>query len=263
MLCDPSENRPNPEVAMTRPTAHPFNLIEIVIALGVVAIGVTALLGMFPIAANTTRDALAEAYTSQAASEMLHSLESFIQRDWTNWVNNGADSFVSSRIPVDADRADFAVGYADSDAADEATALNPEGTLYVYDSDRNDLTFTKDNLRYKVIRYMDRGTGNPPYANKYDRDTDLVDFEAIMVVCRSHSLVFDRNEDGIVTLPVPPETSVLSADDLTGDGKWSDADDTIAYGIAVQLNVEISWPAKVPYDRRQKAFYALEVFRRQ
>jgi hypothetical protein len=31
-------------------------------------------------------------------------------------------------------------------------------------------------------------------------------------------------------------------------------------GIGVTLNVEVTWPAELPYERRQKAYYALEVF---
>ena len=32
------------------------------------------------------------------------------------------------------------------------------------------------------------------------------------------------------------------------------------YKMAVQLNVEVSWPANLPYAARQKSHYVLEVF---
>lgn len=77
---------------------------------------------------------------------------------------------------------------------------------------------------YQVISY--RGAGSPP---------DNVDFRAIMFVWWS----------GIELLKDRPNLG-----------------DTNEH-IGVTLNVEVTWPAALPYDARQKAHYALEVFNRK
>jgi competence protein ComGF len=38
---------------------HPFNLIELMLALGVIVIGLVSVLALFPIGANANRDAAA------------------------------------------------------------------------------------------------------------------------------------------------------------------------------------------------------------
>jgi len=43
-------------------------------------------------------------------------------------------------------------------------------------------------------------------------------------------------------------------------GNW--ATETLAYGEAMVLNLEISWPAQLPYARRRKSLFQLEVYNR-
>jgi hypothetical protein len=65
-----------------------------------------------------------------------------------------------------------------------------------------------------------------------------VDFAAICRLWRSPVLITRFDESGW-------RTSELSSDEALG------------------LNVEISWPAHVPYVRRQKALYHLEIFKQE
>lgn len=50
---------------------HPFNLIEILLALGVIMFGLVCLLGLFPLAAKVTSDATMETYATSAAEELV------------------------------------------------------------------------------------------------------------------------------------------------------------------------------------------------
>ena len=59
---------------------------------------------------------------------------------------------------------------------------------------------------------------------------DILDFEGMLVVWKD-PVVYD----GTTSLPTT---------------------------IAIRVNAEISWPAQVPYARRQKAFYTTELFKR-
>jgi type II secretory pathway pseudopilin PulG len=60
-----------------------FNLVEIVIALGIVAIGVTAVMGFLPMGLNASRDAIADNYAADSGDQLLHYLSSTIQEDWS------------------------------------------------------------------------------------------------------------------------------------------------------------------------------------
>ena len=66
-----------------------FNMIEVLLALGVVAIGVVSVLALFPVGLSSTRDAMAETYAATAAEQLLHSVRYTIAQNnanWTAWV---------------------------------------------------------------------------------------------------------------------------------------------------------------------------------
>lgn len=67
-----------------------FNLVEIVIALGIVAIGVTAVMGFLPMGLNASRDAIADNYAADSSDQLLHYLSSTIQEDWSQLDNFGS-----------------------------------------------------------------------------------------------------------------------------------------------------------------------------
>ena len=48
-----------------------YNLVEVILALGVVAIGVVSIMALFPIGANASRDASMETYAANVSDEML------------------------------------------------------------------------------------------------------------------------------------------------------------------------------------------------
>ncbi|MDP6450468.1 MAG: hypothetical protein QF773_06605 [Lentisphaeria bacterium] len=67
--------------------AQRFNLVEVVIALGIVAIGVTAVMGFLPMGLNASRDAIADNYAADSGDQLLHYLSSTIQEDWSQLDN--------------------------------------------------------------------------------------------------------------------------------------------------------------------------------
>lgn len=50
---------------------HNFNLVEILLALGVVAIGICSVMVLFPIGANANHDASMETYAADVADQIL------------------------------------------------------------------------------------------------------------------------------------------------------------------------------------------------
>ena len=51
---------------------HPFNMVEILLALGVVAIGICSVMVLFPVGANASRDSIMEEYAASTAEQMLN-----------------------------------------------------------------------------------------------------------------------------------------------------------------------------------------------
>ncbi len=60
-----------------------FNLIEIALAIAILAIGLTAIVSLFPVGFNEIRDSIGENYSSEAADSML----AYIARE--SYENNG------------------------------------------------------------------------------------------------------------------------------------------------------------------------------
>ena len=56
-------------------TRHPFSLVEILLALGVVGIGICSVMVLFPVGVTANRDASMETYAAQAADQLLQMLE--------------------------------------------------------------------------------------------------------------------------------------------------------------------------------------------
>lgn len=61
-----------PERTATSFRRLPFNMIEVVLALAVVAIGMLSILGLIPIGTKATRDAIGSSYAADRADFLLH-----------------------------------------------------------------------------------------------------------------------------------------------------------------------------------------------
>ena len=179
---------------------HPFNMVEIALALGVAAVAIVSIMALFPIGFSAGRDAMAETYAAEIADEFAHFLEGEIRHGgWTPGI-------VPTARPA---AADFTPTYAE------------DQTLYP-DPDTDGL--------YKAIRYVDV-TGSGQYDG--DGSDDILDFAAIITVNRAR-----------VAIPGAP------------------ADVELEYDVAVRLEIEISWPARLDDDRREKRQYFYEIFNR-
>lgn len=227
-----------------------FNMVEIVLALAVVAVGVVSILGLFPVGMAASRDAMAIDYAANAADQFLHQLEYLIRRPATASVPTGWELYVlgsidktasltwssawnkftipdDSGMSITAERADFDVpanGELLETVAGDSSSTAGNEAVFRYASG------SSATRRYKVIRYLERSS---PLDNDYDPAEDVLDFDAVMVVYRDQ-----------VSIP-------------TGSGTSS-----VPYAMGAALNVDISWPAQLPEARREKRTYRLELFRR-
>lgn len=141
---------------------HPFTMIEVAFALGVVAIAIVSILGLFPLGFSAAREGMAETYAAETADEMLHWLENEIRSQvWNGGYSDESDfdDYAPDDFPAVAAREDFDVVYEEFQ------------TLYRDDS---------ENGLYKAIRFVDLNDNDT-----YEEDDDILDFAAIITVKRS------------------------------------------------------------------------------
>lgn len=184
-----------------------FNMVEIALAMAVIALGVISIMALFPVGLNANRDSMAVSYAADVGDQFVHQLEEMLRRPagWTTYITGGG-------IPAtyDAARADYFTGTVVPNTQDSMWA-GPANTG-----------------AYRLLRYVDVNANST-----YEEGTDILDFEAIVLVWQDS-----------VTVPHGTGSTNLPA------------------SMAVALNVEISWPARLPHSQRQKTFFRKEVFTR-
>jgi len=180
-----------------------FNMVEIALAMAVLALGVISIMALFPIGLNANRDSMAESYAADSADQFVHQLEDLIRRSggWALYITGGG-------IPALKPATDDFTG---------TVVPNTDGTMF---------TGASGGI-FKVIRYIDQNS-----SKSYDTG-DILDFEAIVVVWQE-------------AVSVPTATGATALPNT----------------VAAALNVEVSWPARLPYAPRQKSFFKKELFAR-
>ena len=183
-----------------------YNLVEIVLALGVVAIGIVSIMGLFPVGLNANRDAVAQSYAADSADQLLHW---YAVRTKNNWSYYTASDWLPD---TKQDGTDAAGMETDSWAVQSTNMPN--------------VRFEKHQSTNGLYRMtVSRGSGA----------ADIVEFSGL------YRMWQDAVECPVMSgMPVPiPATQ------------------------AVAINLEVSWPAELPYSRRQQETYRLEIFNPQ
>jgi type II secretory pathway pseudopilin PulG len=192
----------------------PFNMIEVLLALGVLAIGAVSVMALFPYGFASNRDSVAESFAGDSADQFLHWFAAQA-RSAGGWATYAADpNWLPTAKPA----------VPGPDASDAGwTPLPPAAPTMVTPS----LGYRRHSSAGLLWVTFQRGDAAAP----------IVDFSSVYRMWR---------ED--VTVPDPRPGS--------GGG-----DISLSADSALAINLEASWPAELPYERRQKAVYRLEVFR--
>lgn len=67
---------------MAAPFKRFFNMVEVTLALAVVGIGITGIMGMFPVAIQSSRDAVADNYICDVAPQFMSYYENVMRSSW-------------------------------------------------------------------------------------------------------------------------------------------------------------------------------------
>ncbi len=187
---------------------HPFNLIEILLALGVIMFGLVCLLGLFPLAAKVTSDATMETYATSAAEELMAFIteqattaegSTTASSRWEDWISGS-----SARIPDTQPS-----GMLGSDEAAHQEEIQ----------DANKWDKVSDRQR-RIFRHMTQNGVFMLVSMRGDKD-DLAKIDSRV----------------LITVWKEPITRTYK----TG---FTDTDSTYQFGV--RLNMKVGWPAERP-----------------
>ena len=223
-----------------------YNLVEVILALGVVAIGVVSIMALFPIGANASRDASMETYAANVSDEMLQFVkyrlkevgENDTQDDiddrWEDLVGKtGATGVITetkptkAKLDVDVTKLNDTGVWKTPDTSIFGNIFSDTHTIYQHDTNKQ---------VFQLLGHRNTDDIKLGDTNDSDSTKDFaqnVDFRAIAYIWKEQ-IVIDQTQ----------------------------ADDSkISYEAGARIIVRVTWPAEIPYDARQKADYVLEVFK--
>lgn len=215
-----------------------FTLIEVTMAIAIIAIGMMGIMAIFPIGFQATRNAMADNYTSEMADQLLHivAFQSKQYKDggtttdgWGEWITDTPNKANDADILALPDnKADSLSPVTASARIENIIKKASNGAVFgdgAGGRDKDTCGLYYDNNGVKGLFYMEDASGQ------------YKDFECAMVLWKER-LEYDTNNDGTIDNADPP----------------------IPYEYAARLCLEVSWPIMAPYANREKRYYVLEIF---
>jgi len=82
-----------------------FNLVEIILAMGIIVVAMTTLMGMFPLGMKTSREAVLNSYVTSYADQIAGHIEARGRQDWASEVTGHLQTLspTSNSSPIDSD----------------------------------------------------------------------------------------------------------------------------------------------------------------
>lgn len=271
------------EKSLVSKKIHFFNMIEILLALTVIAIGMTSVLGLFPVGLNASRNAIAQNCSADVADQIITylrvmgeastpssasydntfdpdlSLETElpdyaglnITNDTTIDIRDGATGVTTSNIQTMSDN--FLEDYKICDFTNRYTRVATGWAIFC----PKITSPTPTNLRRRVYFIVQgpnctEGTLASPLGHP-------VDYSAMALVWKSPVQIIRLIPNGDPNNSAdwqkwPPDTDVYSnvpTNTIIKSGT--------AYDISGKLNIELSWPLTLPYAERKKRYYQVVI----
>ena len=227
-----------------------FNLIEILLAVAVIAFGVTVILGMLPKGMRASRNSAAVSY----ASDVIEQIGGYLQKNGASAIDDNTKSF------------DDAVNANDSNIMKDYVTL----VEYAYDpsKDMSDVSGYKRTGTAGVFKCNDKDAYVVVMGDVQDVDGEKerrIDFSGLLRVCKKSDvkgnfIVIDHgNHTG--SCFNGSEHCGTAGIGKTGKGfaldKGDDGDGVDVLGSTVYM--ELSYPLSLPYEERTKRYYSFDV----
>jgi Tfp pilus assembly protein PilV len=240
-------------------------MIEVLLALTVIAIGMTSVLGLFPVGLNASRNAVAQNMSADVADQMITYMRVMSESsqdayDYTFDLDNN----VTTDLPVYSNT-DLSSGeYLNITTTGDTTTIN-------LDSTTTNLQTLSDNFlkAYKDNNVSTSGTEfqrvapgwsifyPKPATNQRrrvyfivqgpncteDSENRTIDYSAMALVWKSPAQIKRLESDGTTWSYWPANADIQ--------------DPTKAYSVSGKINIELSWPLELPYKERKKRYYQI------
>ncbi len=212
-----------------------FTLVEVLIAMGVCVIGICSIMVFFPVGANASRNAAMSNATSLAADQILSFVRTCIESDKgvNGWV---AFQYFTGWNPVQPEN--YTPGEKQTPAPGYRSPENQSSALQ-----------------------------NAANAGKLDE----VMKKAMETILKNDSVTIEplKNQvfyiDFATQVPGEDPDEVVSASDYNCYASlWAEpveASSGVNIPFAARIHLELSWPAEVPYAKRQTREFSMEVFK--
>ena len=80
-----------------RKILHRFNMVEIVLAIGVVAFGITGVMALLPPALNANRDTVNDVFVDEAISKMRLLFKTFFEPNFDTCISADPSSYIEKK----------------------------------------------------------------------------------------------------------------------------------------------------------------------
>lgn len=222
-----------------------FNLIEIALALVILAVGLSSVMVLFPVGMKASRAGVAENNLADVAERVA----AYVQSEYTSpkiWNDKGDFSGDGEISKFETE----AVGSPSSGDFDDTEVSGVDGLIKKVD---NGKTY------YLYRQYSEAATGT-------NDDQRPIDFEAIVRVGWDTDTLQNQYYPDLAGSDPPPQLTSYSRTPATGvedlptspmDGKAAGA---ILNFCCRTLIIEISWPADVPWENRERRIFRVEMF---
>ena len=207
-----------------------YNLVEVILALGVVAIGVVSIMALFPIGASASRDAAMETYSSNAADEMFHMLQFMAFNDGTT-LDDSWNKWIKNDTQLETSKPDYDEANTEKDKWERLG-----DTTKGIDSNIFKTKSTKKGV-FLLISHHDSSA---------DKDATLAD-------------AGDTESDSTITYEKVDFRAVVLAWKEKVREDPTEASKDIDFDEAAKLVIEVSWPEEMPYAARQKRYFSYEI----
>lgn len=200
---------------------YPFNMVEIALAMAIIAIGLSGILVLFPVGINASKSAIADNNLADIAEYIMGYLQAGCNSDWIKLAKNPPGEGDSPSYPFADDLPTSASSVGDGGFSLDATGKDSKFPTPIPGDDADSANLFTDNHGTFLYRQM---------------TNDVVDFAAVVKVWK---------EDVEFYMPFFSKTAPIK---------------TSIPEYARNLCIEISWPIELPYADREKRIFRLEIF---
>ncbi|MFA6717188.1 MAG: hypothetical protein WC082_00995 [Victivallales bacterium] len=218
---------------MTTNRVQFFNMIEILLALTVVAVGMTSIMGLFPVGLNASRNAIAQNMSADVADQMITYFRVMNESAAANYTANIGTSGTyqasqySDEDVINAQSEAFLTAYKSGDVSTSSTTYPRVASDWAIFKNLAGASGALEHQMFFVVQ--------GPNCTK-DGGNRSIDFSAMVLIWKSQVQIRRLKSDGTTWEIWTPD-----------------------YDLSGKINIELSWPLELPYNERKKRYYQVVI----